>query len=142
MKKSKTYGHAENHPAIQKLRMYYREYSNQGGIMYDFANSLGMSYNNIARYLRGGCEPRKATVEKWAEAFGISYDEMMTPLETFIHYPFGKYSKPKLGGKYLSKQMVRREYREGLLEDYNGLVNEGLVEYNAEIVKILEKSRI
>lgn len=110
--------------------------------MYDFAQRLGMSYNNFTRYLRGGCEPRKATIEKWADSFGVSFEEMMTPLESHIPYPFGKYKKPKQGGKYLSKKMVRREYREGLLEDYNGLVNEGSVEYHSEIVKILEKSRI
>lgn len=137
-----TLRHAGNHPAIQKLRQYFREYSEQSGTMLDFARHLDLSYNTLTRYLRGECKPRKSTIHKWAVAFGIDDAEMTTAPVEYIPYPFDHLSKPKQGGQYLSKKSVRQKYRIGLLEDYDSLVREGLAEYNTEVVKILEKNRI
>lgn len=131
-----------HHPAIQRLRLYLREYLEQGGTLLQFARELGTAYNSVTRYLRGESLPRRATIMKWGEAFGVTYEEMMTPPEEFIRYPIEKMSQPKKGGLYLSRKTVRREYRIGLLEDYDFLVQEGKVEYNADLVKILKKPRV
>lgn len=142
MEKSRPNNHAENHPAIQRLRQHLREYEEQGGNKHDYARNLDMHYNTLTRYLRGESAPRRKTVEAWAKSLGVTIEEMMTAPDEFISYPFDKLCKPKRGGKYLSKESVRREYRDGLLNDYNLLVQEGIAEYNTEIVKILEKNRI
>lgn len=143
MENKHTQVNAVNHPAIQKLRKYLQEYSEQGGNLFDFARSLDITYNALTRYLRGENTPRRSTIQKWAKSFDISFDEFMTPLNEYIPYPFERYSKPKQGGgEYLSKKKVRQEYRNGLLHDYDWLVQEGRAEYNSEIVKILEKPRI
>lgn len=131
-----------HHPAIQKLRFYLREYIEQGGSLILFTRKLGTAYNSVTRYLRGETLPRRCTIMKWAEAFGVTYEEMMTPPEEYVPYPFERLSQPKKGGLYLSRKAVRREYRNGLLEDYDFLVQEGKVEYSADLVKILTKPRV
>lgn len=131
-----------NHPAIQRLRLYLREYIEQGGTLLQFTNKLDTAYNSVTRYLRGETLPRRRTIMKWADAFGVTYVEMMTPPEEYVPYPLERMCQPKKGGSYLSRKNVRREYRDGLLEDYNFLVKEGKVEYNADLVKMLKKPRV
>ena len=58
----------------EQIRRYRRE---QDLTQAELADRVGINKQNISRYESGRVEPRKTTLRKLAEVFGISIDELM-----------------------------------------------------------------
>tara|TARA_Y100000114_G_C11694682_1_gene295384 strand:- start:46 stop:393 length:348 start_codon:yes stop_codon:yes gene_type:complete len=51
----------------------------------ELAERVGIDKRNISRYEGGHVDPRKSTLRKMAEVFGITYEEMTGPVEIVSH---------------------------------------------------------
>lgn len=136
--------HAAEHPAIQNLRRFLREYleSSPRHSLADFAPKLGKTPGELGRYLRGECNPRRKLVEYWAEQFGISYEEMMIVDFEYIEYPFIRNSLPHKSGRHVTKAETRSNH-DAMTEEIRSFLCEDISEDRLNgVMEIIHKHRI
>lgn len=133
----------EKNPAIQNLRKFLHEYLEGGGSRQEFAKRLHMMPERLSQCVTGVYTPTKKTVEKWAEDFGISYDEMMTANFAFISYPFDDLPKPipNHTNRHLTKKFVKKRY-ESMIDEYETMVEEGVIKYESKVVDLMKRYMI
>ena len=93
---------AEQHPAVQNLRWFFREFVNNGGSVKSFAQKVGMTKDKMGEYLRGKHNPGELKIRDWAEQLGVDYEYMMTVEFDYIPYPLTKESKKKKSGRHIT----------------------------------------
>lgn len=137
---------AANHPAIQNLRKFYQEYSQNetNHTLSSFASKLGKTSNELGRYLRGECAPRRKMIELWAEAFGVDYDYMMNNEFQYIDYPFIRELTPKKGGSHIKVSEVKHSYDTIKVEinDIHFAHEADPNEYKRQVLEIVERNRL
>ena len=143
MEKKKETRQFVNEPEIQNLRWFLKQYveNDVRHTLEGFALSMDMTSRELGRYLRGEHKPRRKTIEKWGELFGVDYTYMTTYHCEFIKYSFETYVKPKQSGHHITKREVRQSY-DDMIDEYETMAREGEVEYNAKVVDLMKRHKI
>lgn len=143
MEKQKETQQFVNEPEIQNLRWFLKQYveNDVKHTLEGFARSMKMTSRELGRYLRGEHKPRKGTIMKWADMLGVDYSYMTTIHCPFVDYPFERFSHPKKSGCHITKHEVR-QYQDLMIEEYESMVREGEVEYNAKVVDLMKRYKI
>ena len=136
----KTTRPAENHPAIQNLRLFFKDFAEKGGSVKSFAQMLDIRERQMGSYLRGEHVPSEKTIRKWATFFGVDYETMMIFNFDPIFYPIQRYSKPRKGGRIITKHEYRERY-DTMIEEVSLFVSESDVEYGGEIIEIIKRHK-
>ena len=109
MEKEKSTNQAEKHPEIQNLRLFFKDFAENGGSVTAFAKKLDMCEQQMSSYLKGEHVPSKRTVRQWAMYFGVDYATMTTANFAYIPYPLERFSKPRKGGLHITMEYVNEE---------------------------------
>lgn len=132
---------ADQHPAIQNLRKYFRDYLSCGGTRIDFANKMGMSSTLLNQYLGGIYKPTRTTIVKWAQRLGTSYEEIMVTNFEYIKYPLEDRCRFKQQSRRITINAHNHSY-DMLLDKYLLMSKEGEVPYSQKIVKLIESNKM
>ena len=131
---------AKNHPAIQNLRRFYRDFAQDGSSVKSFAQAVGIDERKMGTLLRGEHEPTEETVRLLATCLRVDFLTMMTVDFDFIPYPVQRFKKPRKSGRHVTKEEIRMQY-DTMMEEVSQLVSESDVEYGEEILKIIKRHK-
>lgn len=142
MKNESTNKKISDEAVIQNLRMFLKQFlvNDTYHTLEGFARRMDMSSRELGRYLRGEHKPRKSTITKWANMLGVDYEYMTTLHGKYINYPFDRYVKPKPNGHHITMREVRRSY-DAMIDDYETMAREGIVDYNKNIIDMIERHK-
>ena len=91
----------------------------------DLAELAGISQRNISRYESGNIEPRKSTVLKLANVFGVSTEELLGKIELSDGSPP---KDPELSRLMSAIAALPKEKREALLKVINIVIREDRIQ--------------
>ena len=129
---------AENHPAIQNLRWFLRDFTANGGNVKTFAQRMGVGERRMGAYLRGYYKPKEVTIRHWAMLLGVDYEYMMTVEFEHIPYPFHSESKKKKSGRHITMDDVDEKFK-ALESDCMKVCEDHNIEYEAVFKPLFDK---